>query len=635
MSIQQRAILTLLPKPEKRFMILLQNWRPLSLLNMDYKILTKLLANRLQKVHPCIVSEDQVGYIKGRFIGENIRKIIDIFETTVGRISPGIALFLDFEKAFDTVSWKFLMKTLKTFNFGPCFIKWIKILYNQPLCCTCNNGYSSQFFEISRGIRQGCPISALLFILVAEIMAINIRNANNIKGLDINGCIITITQMADDTALFLKNMDSVKYSLQLLDHFFSCAGLKLNKEKTEAVKLGVGNKGDLSVHGIKWVENKIRSLGIWVGNDMGELTIVNLEERVQKIRNLINMWKSRNLTIKGKVTLLQTQALPQLLYIASVVHVPENIINEVDNLFFSFIWPKGKHHVKKCVLIQQIEDGGIKMPDIVSRIKALKATWIKRLCLSDNKYTNLAKAILKIEDFYRFVQCKYDAKYMDNVPPFYKQIFQSWYELYCLNPVTIDEISHEILWLNRQILIGNKPVIFKEWRNAGIETIADILDNQKRFLSTQDLERKFGLQIDVMKYNSLKSSIPKSWMKLLKSQNIVLTCRPNNIELKVNNIKKPLVELKCKDFYWEFVKKKYEKPTCVNKWREIFPNLNFDWEQIYKLPYTVARETFLQSFQYQIINRYLPCNSILHKWCKEPSDKYNFCDDIDNIKHYI
>ena len=108
-------------------------------------------------------------------------------------------------------------------------MKWIKILYNQPLCCTSNNGYSSQFFEISRGIRQGCPISALLFILVAEIMAINIRNVNNIKGLDINGCVITITQMADDTALFLKNMDSVKHSLQLLDHFFSCAGLKLNK----------------------------------------------------------------------------------------------------------------------------------------------------------------------------------------------------------------------------------------------------------------------------------------------------------------------------------------------------------------------------------------------------------------------
>ena len=128
---QRRGVLTLLPKPHKDLREL-KNWRPISLLNTDYKMLTKLLANRLQEVIPSIVSEDQAGYIKSRYIGENVRTILDIIEYTSLMHNPGLMVFLDFEKAFDTVYWKFLFKTLKTFHFGDRFIKWIKTLYNKP-----------------------------------------------------------------------------------------------------------------------------------------------------------------------------------------------------------------------------------------------------------------------------------------------------------------------------------------------------------------------------------------------------------------------------------------------------------------------------------------------------------------------
>ena len=232
---QRRGILTLLPKADKDLRFL-KNWRPLSLLNTDYKILTKLLATRLQKVLPNIISEDQTGYIKGRYIGENIRTILDLFEYTNNKIDPGIIMFLDFEKAFDTISWEFLFDTLKAFNFGNSFINWIKVLYNSPLCCVTNNGYSSQFFQITRGIRQGCPISALLFIIVAEIMSINIRNHDGIHGITLNDKEILLSQLADDTTIFIKYKASVENILLLLTHFSKCAGLKPNKDKTEAIK---------------------------------------------------------------------------------------------------------------------------------------------------------------------------------------------------------------------------------------------------------------------------------------------------------------------------------------------------------------------------------------------------------------
>ena len=162
---QRRAILNLIPKPNKDLRQL-KNWRPLSLLNTDYKILAKTLATRLQKVIENLINEDQTGCLKGRFIGQNIRTIIDTLDFTTMNEIPGFMVMLDFEKAFDSVSWKFFVKILESFNFGNKFIRWIKLLYNKASICVINNGFSTPFFPISKGIREGYPISALLFILV-------------------------------------------------------------------------------------------------------------------------------------------------------------------------------------------------------------------------------------------------------------------------------------------------------------------------------------------------------------------------------------------------------------------------------------------------------------------------------------
>ena len=129
---QRRAVLTLIPKAGKDIRYL-KNWRPISLLNTDYKILAKILANRIQKVMPFIVSNDQVGYIKGRNIGDNIRTMLDILEITKNENDPGLMVLIDFEKAFDTISWGFLYETLTFFNFGNTFINYIKLLYSTPL----------------------------------------------------------------------------------------------------------------------------------------------------------------------------------------------------------------------------------------------------------------------------------------------------------------------------------------------------------------------------------------------------------------------------------------------------------------------------------------------------------------------
>ena len=129
---RRRSPLVLIPKGAKYIKRELKTWYPISLLNVDYKILAKVHANILQ-VLARIKSPHQAGYMKGRYIGDNIRTLLDILNITENKTESGIKV-IDFEKAFDTISWSFLHKTLDYFNFGPTFKKYIKLLYTSPVC---------------------------------------------------------------------------------------------------------------------------------------------------------------------------------------------------------------------------------------------------------------------------------------------------------------------------------------------------------------------------------------------------------------------------------------------------------------------------------------------------------------------
>ena len=155
---QRRGLLTLIPKKDKA-LCYIKNWRPISLLNCDYKIAAKSIANRIKRTLPSVINSDQTGFQKNRFIGENILLLNSILSYTDVEKIPGLLLFINFEKAFDTLEWSFIEKTLKYYNFGDSLILWIKLFYTDISSSIQNNGWSSDFFTLSRGVRQGCPLS--------------------------------------------------------------------------------------------------------------------------------------------------------------------------------------------------------------------------------------------------------------------------------------------------------------------------------------------------------------------------------------------------------------------------------------------------------------------------------------------
>ena len=158
---QRRGLITLIPKKDKD-RLFLKNWRPVALLNTDYKILAKVLSNRIKPFFDKLINTDQTGYIQGRYIGENIRTVSDIISYLKARGMSAVILLIDFEKAFDSVRWSFIRKTLKAFGFGNDLVHWVDILYKNSQSAVINNGYFTSFFNLERGVRQGCPLSVYL-----------------------------------------------------------------------------------------------------------------------------------------------------------------------------------------------------------------------------------------------------------------------------------------------------------------------------------------------------------------------------------------------------------------------------------------------------------------------------------------
>ena len=141
---QRQGIIICIPK-ENKPKHFLKNWRPLTLLDIVYKMASGTIANRIKLVINKLISKDQTGFIKGRYIGENIRLIYDLMNYTEQNNIQGLLLLIDFEKAFDSLSWQFIQKALKYLNFGKSLLRWVDILYKNISSAVSQCGYLSCF----------------------------------------------------------------------------------------------------------------------------------------------------------------------------------------------------------------------------------------------------------------------------------------------------------------------------------------------------------------------------------------------------------------------------------------------------------------------------------------------------------
>ena len=235
---QRRGVITLVFKKGDRTK--LSNWRPITLLTTDYKILTKALAHRLTQVLPNIINSDQTACIPGRTINDNISLIRDVIDYANETNTPLALISIDQMKAFDRTSHSFLFATLERFGFGPNFIRWIKLIYNSVSSSVNVNGWLTSFINLERGLRQGCALSMPLYVLTAEILALRIRSNPRIQGITPPGSTaqVKLSQYADDTTFTLRDDSSIQETFHLLSLYESASGAKINLAKCKGLWAG-------------------------------------------------------------------------------------------------------------------------------------------------------------------------------------------------------------------------------------------------------------------------------------------------------------------------------------------------------------------------------------------------------------
>uniref|UniRef100_A0A3B3CPH8 Reverse transcriptase domain-containing protein n=1 Tax=Oryzias melastigma TaxID=30732 RepID=A0A3B3CPH8_ORYME len=360
-----QACITLLPKKDKN-LIECGSYRPISLLNCDYKILAKVLARRLEKVLPNIVSPDQTGFIKDRRFFFSIRRLFNILYTPSTDKSECI-ISMDAEKAFDRVEWEYLFETLRRFGFGSSFLSWIKLLYACPSAMVLTNNTYSKLFRLHRGTRQGCPLSPLLFVLAIEPLAIAARNNTSIHGISRWGMEHKLALYADDLLLFISRAEeTIPHILTLLTKFRSMSGYKLNLHKSELMPLNLSKSALEKIDSpFKIAQHSFVYLGITVTREFCKLFRENLNKLKMSIQQDLSKWSPLYLSMVGRVNVIKMSILPKCLYLfqSLPVYIPNNFFKELDSIILSFIWKGKKPRLRKEHLQKAKREGGLSLPN--------------------------------------------------------------------------------------------------------------------------------------------------------------------------------------------------------------------------------------------------------------------------------
>ena len=638
---QRQAIITLLQKKDKD-KLLLKNWRPISLLNLDYKILTKVLATRMKKVLPFVIHHNQTGFIEGRRIVDSIRIIQDIMNYTKNNNLGGMLLFIDFEKAFDSINWTFMLQALKCLNFGPNFIKWVKVFYTDISSCIINNGSTCEYFPVSRGVRQGDPLSPYLFIVVTEFLASRIRANNNIKGFTVNKNNIKLTMYADDTTAFIADEKSAKCLFVELDNFKKVSGLKINIEKTEGLWLGSNIHSQKKPFGIKWSKEPIKALGIYYSYDKQSAERANFDDKIKKLEMMLHWWKARNLTLMGRVLIVKTLGVSQFSFLASVLHIPESVIKKVNTCIFHYIWKGKTDKVKRDIMIQDYKDGGYKMVDFKMIVESGKIDWIKRFLSNISAdWKILMFAFCKKENLSLFFQGNFDENEIpQDIPEYYIEAIRTWRNIKYDNIVEESDIHQQLIWYNKSIKVNNKSVYNQRLFTSGLWVLSDLYEDGKLIPFNIWVKRGANPN-DFLNWMGLVNSLPQYIRNMAKVVNNLDKPNFTTRIFTVNKQFKSIEECQQRDIKDIIRMTKLSSLTvndfkAKNKYAIQFNNIDtLTWEKIFSLPIAVNCNNKLKDLQFKILHRIFPSYQFLYKVKKVESPKCVFCEIYDESLEHL
>ena len=339
----RKGILNLIPKAGKDPRHI-KNLRPITLLNTDYKIIEKVIAMKMVPALTQIINKDQRGFMKDRRISVNIRKMLDILYITEVEDLEAVVLSMDFVKCFDKCSFSILHGSLVFFGFGDIIKKWTKILYKDFTVKIQNNGYFSSPIEIHKGVHQGGCCSSVYFLVIAEILALALRNNHKVQGITIREIHHLLDQFADDMDIFSNAQEeSIKAILEELDRFKLQSGFMVSYDKTTMYRIGSLRHSQATLYDITqftWSNTDINVLGITITYE--DIMKKNYDRIIEKTKKVTSAWYNRNLTLMGRIQVINTLVASLFVYPMMVLpQIPDYIVKKMDCIVRNFLW-KGK-----------------------------------------------------------------------------------------------------------------------------------------------------------------------------------------------------------------------------------------------------------------------------------------------------
>ena len=525
------AIVKLIHKKNQRS--LLKNWRPISLLNTDYKILSKVLSNRITPILNDTIMNNQKCGLPGRRMEEVLYNIQATLEISKTKNLSMYLMITDFEKAFDRVNHSFIYKIFKKLGFGPMMIQWLQIVYENITSKIQINGAFTQPILIKRGIRQGCPLSMIYFILAADVLTRHVESNSAIKGFLFNKQEIKIQQYADDTTFICANIESLTQINKELKKYEKVSGQKVNDNKTQFYTQPRTLKDEIKQ---KFPNAKIsedfKILGIVFGKNMKKIAYSDWNKVIGKIAGIADKHKVRRLSVSGKIQIINTLIVPNTLHVARISMPTCDHIKKINKILFNFLWfPSVVENLQREKTYPNYKEGGIKMIDIASKFKTCQLDRIQQLRKLENsneiwhewaKY-NLSYKMRHINNKLYTIR----EPHAENPNNLYAEFFRSFLYLKKMN-YDWETISFKSMYETLKTKNENRVQLTNE-KNNTIPWLDVLLKHEKikKYFSNQFVELSFRIAHRAYKWGDFfKSS--SSWNTRGKILNCKFCRKPND-----------------------------------------------------------------------------------------------------------
>jgi ribonuclease HI len=368
----------------------IDQFRPIAMANFKFKIISKIIADRVSQILPTIISTEQRGFIHGR----NIRDCICLASEAANLLHSksfggNLALKIDITKAFDTLEWSFILKVLRSFGFNEKFCNWIDVILKSANLSISINGKMHGYFNCSRGVRQGDPLSPLLFCIAEDVLSrylsklVDEGKLQLIKGTK-SIKVPSHCLYADDIMIYCKGTQANLIALRdLFTRYALASGQIVNASKSTIYSGSISNARLL--HIANSIGFSIGTMPFWylgVPIFKGKPKRVHLQPIADRIKSKLAAWKASLLSIAGRLQLVKSVVQSMLVYSISVYSWPVSLLKEIEKWLKNFIW-SGDLSQRKLVTVawkkicKPLSEGGLGLRSLIILNEAsnLKLCW--------------------------------------------------------------------------------------------------------------------------------------------------------------------------------------------------------------------------------------------------------------------